>query len=131
MSTCHCSVFISIILSYSSYNSYYVSEPQCCSVIDMTVFTASWSGLSCHHSQLLLYVCSLVFSQLMQDKLGETALITSSGRGHLETVKLFLHRGASINFQRKVRVLYRIAGKFGRELKFKLVVWWSAFTTDK
>ena len=102
-----------------------------CSVIDMTVFTASWSGLSCDHSQLLLYVCSLAFSKLMQDKLGETALITASARGHLETTKLLLHRGASVNFQRKVRVLYRVAGKFGRELKFELADWWSAFTSDK
>ena len=52
----------------------------------------------------------------MQEKLGETALITASDKGHLETVKLLLHRGASVNFQRKVRVLYRIAGKVGGEL---------------
>ena len=97
------------------------------------MFTASWSGLSCDHSQLLLYVCSLAFSELMQDKLGETALITASAHGHLETTKLLLHRGASVNFQRKVRVLYRVAGKFGRELKFELAdsIWWSAFTSDK
>ena len=79
----------------------------------MTVFTASWSGLSCDHSQLRLYVCSLAFSQLMQDEHGETALIAASGEGHLETAKLLLQRGALVNFQRKVRVLYCIAGKFG------------------
>ena len=83
----------------------------------MTVFTASWSGLSCDHSQLRLHVCSLAFSKLMQDKFGSTALIIASQKGHLETVKLLLHRGASVNSQRKVRVLYRIAGKFGGELK--------------
>ena len=53
----------------------------------------------------------------MQDKHGSTALIIASEKGHLETVKLLLHRGASVNFQEKVRVLYRIAGKFGGELK--------------
>ena len=95
----------------------------------MTVFTASWSGLSCDHSQLLLYVCSLAFSKPMQGKLGETALITASAHGHLSSS--FIHRGASVNFQRKVRVLYRLAGKFGRELKFELADWWSAFTSDK
>ena len=62
----------------------------------------------------MFYVCSLAFSQLMQDKHGETALMTASADGHLETAKLLLQRGASINFQRKVRELYRIAGK----------VWW-------
>ena len=119
MSTCHCSVFISIILSYSSYNSYYVSELQC-SVIDMTVFTASWSGLSCDHSQLRLYVCSIAFSKLMQDKYGDTALTITSGRGYLETIKLLLQRGALVNHPRKVRVLYRLAGKFGSELKIAI-----------
>ena len=83
----------------------------------MTVFTASWSGLSCDHSQLLLYVCSLAFSKLMQEKLGETALVTASAYGHLETAKLLLNRGALVNFQQKVRVLDRIAGKFGGKLK--------------
>ena len=28
-------------------------------------------------------------------------------------------------------MLYRLAGKFGRELKFELADWWSAFTSDK
>ena len=97
-------------------SAYHVSELQC-SIIDMTVLTASWSGLSCDHSQLLLHVCSLAFSNLMQNKLGETALMTASAYGHLETAKLLLERGALVNFQRKVRVLYHVAGKFGEELK--------------
>ena len=67
----------------------------------------------------------------MQDKHGSTALIIASQNGNLETVKLLLHRGASVNFQRKVRVLYLIAGKIGEELKFERAVWWSAFTNVK
>ena len=49
----------------------------------------------------------------MQEKFGATALMIVSQQGHLETVKLLLHRGASVNSQRKVRVLYCIAGRFG------------------
>ena len=37
----------------------------------------------------------------MQDKFGETALITASHYGHCETAKLLLQRGASINYQQK------------------------------
>ena len=85
------------------------------SAMDMTVFTASWSGLLCAHSQLL-YVCYVAFSQFILDKVGERAL-TASHSGHLETVKFLLHRGASINYQQKVRVLYSKARKFGGELK--------------
>ena len=54
--------------------------------------------------------------------------MTASAYGHLETAKLLLERGASVNFQRNVRVLYCIAGKFGEEL---LEVWWTAFTIAK
>ena len=95
----------------------------------MTGFTASWS---CHHSQLRLYVCSLTFSQLMQNEHGETALITASGEGHLETVKLLVHRGASVNLLREVRVLAILySRKIWWGIKFELAVWWSIFTTDK
>ena len=42
----------------------------------------------------------------MQNKFGETALITASNNGHLETAKLLIQRGAVVNYQKKVRVLY-------------------------
>ena len=41
----------------------------------------------------------------MQEKFGETALITASTNGHLETAQLLLQKGASINYQRKVSVV--------------------------
>ena len=41
----------------------------------------------------------------MQDEDGDRAFIIASQEGHLETVKLLLHRGALVNSQRKVRVL--------------------------
>ena len=56
----------------------------------------------------------------MQDEDGDTALTIASGRGHLVTIKLLLQRGALVNRPRKVRVLYRIAGKFGGELKIAI-----------
>ena len=50
--------------------------------------------------------CRVAFSQLMQDKFGETALITASTYGHIDVAELLLARGAVVNYQRKVRVLY-------------------------
>ena len=44
---------------------------------------------------------------------GNTALISASGNGHLETARLLLHRGAVVNKKDKVRVL---AGKLGMKL---------------
>ena len=67
----------------------------------MTVLIASWSGSSYAHSQLL-YVCSLAFSQLMQNKLGETALINAGAYGYEEMAELLLQQGALINYQTKV-----------------------------
>ena len=49
-------------------------------------------------------VCCVALSQLMQNKFGNTALIKASANGHLETAKLLVHRGAVVNYQRKVRL---------------------------
>ena len=51
-----------------------------------------------------LCVCCVALSQLMQDKDGESALITACFNGHLATARLLVHRGAVVNFQRKVRL---------------------------
>ena len=50
--------------------------------------------------------CRVAFSQLMQDKFGETALITASAYGHIDVAELLLARGTVVDYQRKVRVLY-------------------------
>ena len=42
----------------------------------------------------------------MQDELGESALMTASTNGHIDVAELLLARGAVVNYQRKVRVLY-------------------------
>jgi ankyrin repeat protein len=65
----------------------------------------------------------------MQDKYGETALITACFNGHLETAKLLLHRDALVNYQGTVRILHSTAGKFDKE--FNLAVWWSAFVNNQ
>ena len=39
---------------------------------------------------------------IMQDKLGETALITAAGRGHTSTCRVLLDHGANIDLQNKV-----------------------------
>ena len=51
-----------------------------------------------------------------QDKLGE-AVLTASYNGTSGHSKFLLQRGASVNYQRKVRVLYNKARQFGGELK--------------
>ena len=50
--------------------------------------------------------CGIALSQLMQDKFGATALTAASASGDIDVVKLLLARGAVINHQNKVRVLY-------------------------
>ena len=42
----------------------------------------------------------------MQTKFGSTALIAASHEGHIDVAELLLARGAVVNYQRKVRVLY-------------------------
>ena len=42
----------------------------------------------------------------MQNNFGETALFGACTYGHVETARLLLKRGASVNYQRKVGVLY-------------------------
>ena len=60
--------------------------------------------------------CCVALSQLIQDEFGDTALTIACGRGHLETAKLLVHRGAVVNHPRKVRLLlHHIAGDFGEE----------------
>ena len=56
-----------------------------------------------------MHTCSLacvVLSQLMQDELGDTALIAAVGQGHISTAALLLDHGADINKQNKVRLLF-------------------------
>ena len=55
--------------------------------------------------QVSMY-CRVAFSQLMQDKFGAMALIIASQEGHIDVAELLLTRGAVVNYQRKVRVLY-------------------------
>ena len=55
----------------------------------------------------------------MQDEYGNTALIGASFDGYLETTKLLVHRGAVVNFQRKVR-LYSL--EFGEESNLVVAV---------
>ena len=50
--------------------------------------------------------CGVALSQLMQDEYGNTALISASINGHIDVAELLLARGAVVNYQRKVRVLY-------------------------
>ena len=42
----------------------------------------------------------------MQDEYGNTALMAASINGHIDVAELLLARGAVVNYQRKVRVLY-------------------------
>ena len=42
----------------------------------------------------------------MQDDIGESPLITASGYGHVALCKLLIERGATVDNQRKVRLLY-------------------------
>ena len=56
-----------------------------------------------------MHTCSLtcvVLSQLMQDELGETALIAAIRQDHISTATLLLDHGADINKQNKVRLLF-------------------------
>ena len=73
-----------------------------------------------------LCVCCVALSQLMQDKFGETALITACANGHLDTAKLLVRQGAVVNFQRKVRLIITpyIAWNLVRNQIWRL--WWSA-----
>ena len=53
--------------------------------------------------------CSLtcvVLSQLMQDKLGETALISAIGHSDHGTASLLLDLGANVNQKNKVRLMF-------------------------
>ena len=43
-----------------------------------------------------------VFSKLMQDKDGNTALIKACGGGHVETARVLLDHGANIDHQNNV-----------------------------
>ena len=52
-----------------------------------------------------LFIC-IALSQLIQDKLGETALITASGEGQLQTATILLQYGAVVNYTNKVRLLF-------------------------
>ena len=56
-----------------------------------------------------MHTCSLacvVLSQLMQDEIGETALIAAVNQGRLTTAALLLLFGADVNKQNKVRLLF-------------------------
>ena len=60
----------------------------------------------------------------MQNQFGDTALIVCCQNGHLETAKLLVHRGAVVNYQRKVRLITPHSWEFGEESN--LAVQWSA-----
>ena len=56
-----------------------------------------------------MHKCSLacvVLPQLMQNELGDTALIAAVNQGHLSTAALLLDHGADVNKQNKVRLLF-------------------------
>ena len=72
-------------------------------VIATSLFNLIWLLVA------FMYTCSLacvVLSQLMQEELGETALIAASGQGRLTTAALLLLFGADVNKQKKVRLLF-------------------------
>ena len=43
----------------------------------------------------------------MQNDIGDSPLITASGHGHVALCKLLIERGATVDNQTKVRLLYR------------------------
>ena len=56
-----------------------------------------------------MHTCSLtcvVLSQIMQDELGETALIAAINKVHFSTAALLLDHGADANKQNKVKLLF-------------------------
>ena len=55
----------------------------------------------------------VALSQLMQDHLGQTALIAAVGNGHLVVSTLLLEHGAVVNYQDRVRLVY-VHGHHGR-----------------
>ena len=42
----------------------------------------------------------------MQDEFGESPLIQASYHGHVATCRLLIERGATVDYQNKVRLLY-------------------------
>jgi ankyrin repeat protein len=50
----------------------------------------------------ILHVTQCVFSKLMQDEDGNTALIMACQRGHVETARVLLDHGAATDYQNKV-----------------------------
>ena len=53
------------------------------------------------------FVCLIVaLSKLMQDEVGDTALISASQEGHINCATVLLKHKANVNYQRKVRLLY-------------------------
>ena len=56
------------------------------------------------NSVMVIFTVSVSIVLHCLNKFGETALITASDNGHLETAKLLLQRSALVNYQRKVSV---------------------------
>ena len=49
----------------------------------------------------------------MQNEYGETALIVACGEGHVATAALLIEKGATVDYQNKVRLLYYVHYHYG------------------
>ena len=75
-----------------------------------------------------------MFSKLVQDKLGNTALIKACQYGRVETARVLLDHGANVDHQNKVipssiiyKTVYRVIlyHKFGQS-----ALWWASFVGE-
>jgi ankyrin repeat protein len=53
----------------------------------------------------IVHATQCVFSKLMQDVYGNTALINACQHGHVETARVLLDHGAVTDYQNKVKSL--------------------------
>ena len=47
----------------------------------------------------------IVFPYLVQNDIGETALVTAVVKGHIHVTEILVKNGADVNYRNKVRVL--------------------------
>ena len=52
---------------------------------------------------------AIVFHCLVQDDIGDTALVTAVDKGHLHVAEILVENGADVNYRNKVRALIPVS----------------------